>query len=144
MDFDQSSLFMSLYRCLEALYAHAGANSIRNALAISAPWEEVAVALETHLGWRPIEAQSLEALVGMGDKLELMTIRDSIRPAFAGAPSPTLIRAAADYLYRLRNSVVHYRPIHSSVDHSVVDWARLCGAMSTLISYVYSEIFESI
>lgn len=144
LDFDQSSLFMALYRCLEALYAHAGANRLRSTLGISTPWEEVAIALETDLSWRPIEWQSLEALVGMGAEPDLILIRDAISPAFPGDPSTDLTRAASDYLYRLRNSVVHYRPAHALIDHSLVDWNKLCRACATLISYVYSEIFGSL
>jgi hypothetical protein len=143
LDFDPSSLFMALYRCLESLYSHTGANKLRTALNITAPWEDIATALESELSWRPIEAQSLEALVGLGDKTDLSNIRDAISPAFPGAPSGDLVRAATDYLYKLRNAVVHYRPVHNTLNHSLVDWTALCRSCATLISYVYSEVFGS-
>ncbi len=144
LDFDQSSLFMSLYRCLESLYAHAGANRLRSSLGIAATWDQVAVALEADLNWRPIEWQSLEALMAMGAMTDLLLIRDSISPAFPGYPPTDVVRAASDYLYKLRNSVVHFRPSHSKVDHTLVNWNELCGACATLISYVYSEVFGSL
>lgn len=144
LDFDKASLFLALYRCLESLYAHAGANRVRHRLGLSQSWNEVAVALEAELGWRPIEWQSLEALMAMGAERDLEAIRDSISPAFPGDPPSDRVRAASDYLYKLRNSAVHFRPVHSVVDHSAVDWGRLCQACATLIAYVYSEIFGTL
>lgn len=144
LDFDKASLFLALYRCLESLYAHAGANRVRGRLGLTQSWTEVAVALEAELGWRPTEWQSLESLMAMGAVQDLEVIRDAINPAFPGDPPSDLVRAASDYLYKLRNSSVHFRPAHSIVDHSAVDWNRLCQACATLIAYVYSEIFGSL
>jgi hypothetical protein len=144
LDCDRASLFLALYRCLESLYAHAGANRVRSRFGLTQSWSEVAVALEAELGWRPTEWQSLESLMAMGAKQDLEAIRDSISPAFPGNPPAELVRAASDYLYKLRNSAVHFRPAHSIVNHGVVDWGRLCQACATLIAYVYSEIFGSL
>jgi len=144
LDFDQSSLFMALYRCLESLYSHAGANRLRDVLNVAVSWEEVAIALESELNWRPIEGQSLEALVSMGAESDLSEICDAIRPAFAGGPQAEAAKAAGYYLYKLRNSVVHYRPAHSKIDHNLVDWSKLCRSCTMLIAYVYSEVFGSI
>lgn len=144
LDFDQSSLFMALYRCLESLYSHAGANRLREALNVTAPWEDVAIALESELNWRPIEGQSLEVLVNMGAGSDLSEICEAIKPAFAAGPSADPAKAAGYYLYKLRNSVVHYRPAHSKIDHSLVDWSKLCSSCTMLIAYVYSEVFGSL
>lgn len=144
LDFDKTSLFLALYRCLESLYAYAGADRIRTRFGLTLPWNDVAVALETDLGWRPAEWQSLESLMDMGAQQDLEAIRDSISPAFPGTPPADLVRAASDYLYRLRNSAVHFRPAHSIVNHDVVDWGRLCQACATVIAYVYSDIFDSL
>lgn len=144
LDTDPASLFMALYRCLESLYAYSGASKLRSMLNIQATWETVAVALESSLGWRPTEATSLERLVAMGYKEDLVKVRDAIIPAFPGGGPSQLQRAATEHLYKLRNSVVHFRPAHSLIDLNRVDWKVLSEALINLICYSYSEIFDSI
>lgn len=144
LDYDPSALFMSLYRCMEALYAHSGANKIRSTLNISTSWSDVAVALEQELNWRPVEWQSLESLVSMGYRGDIAKITNAIKPAFPGSQAENEYKSASDLLYKLRNSVVHYRQIHKNVDHNLVDWNTLCASCVDLIAYMYSEIFNTL
>src|ERR1039457_313496 len=43
LDMDQSALFLALYRCLEALYAHTQTQGLMTALKMSRPWVEMAL-----------------------------------------------------------------------------------------------------
>lgn len=144
LDYDRASVFMALYRCFEALYAYAGASKIKNALNLPQSWDLIAAQLELNLNWRPIEGQSLELLMKMAAENDLIKIRDAISPAFPGDGPGDIVRSASDYLYKLRNSVVHFRAIHSLVEHDKVDWESLCCACATSVAYIYSEIFGSI
>src|SRR5438034_1749124 len=63
LDLDPSALFLALYRCLEALYAHGLVRELSNTLKITMSWIEMAQILEAKLGWYPREEPSLEALL---------------------------------------------------------------------------------
>lgn len=143
LDYDPASLFLALYRCLEALYSRSGAERLRASLAISADWEAVARSLESELGWRPVEAGSLESLVRMGAQSEWKSISDAISPAIPGTGGRDRAMTASKAIYKLRNSTVHFRPSTSAIILEKVDWDSLCCSMVTLISYVYSDIFDS-
>lgn len=143
-DPNPSSLFLALYKCLESLYSRTASERIKKTLNVASDWKEISVALENDLGWRPIEAGSLESLVNLGAEREWTDIQAAIAPAFPGFVANEEATRAARLIYKLRNSVVHFRPIHSRVQLKDVDWPLLCSAMVNLVSYVYSEIFESL
>jgi len=73
-DADPTSFFLALYRCLEALYAFSGARRLIDSLGMTAPWANVAAALETELGWYPREENSLTQLLGMAAIQDLQAI----------------------------------------------------------------------
>jgi hypothetical protein len=54
LDLDPSALFLALYRCLEALYAHSLSRELANALGITKSWSEMAQTLEATLVSCPI------------------------------------------------------------------------------------------
>lgn len=140
-DTDQAGLFLALYRCLEALYAYTASTKVANALGYSGTWHEVAVALEREIGWRPREEDSLAGLYARSREEILTEICDCL-----GDPRPgniTVATAAAKQTYKLRNSLVHYRPIHHSIEHSRIDWNRLCAALTQVIGEIYFDIFTS-
>lgn len=141
-DADPAALFLALYRCLEALYAYTASMKLAAALGFTGSWQDVSVALERDIGWRPREEDSLAGLFTNCDPELLNQLFDYIgedRPEAATAAS-----AAAKRTYKLRNGLVHYRPIHHTIEHSGVDWNALCVTLSLIISDVYFDIFTTI
>lgn len=141
-DADPAALFLALYRCLEALYAYTASMKIATALGFGGPWKEVAVALEQELGWRPREEDSLASLFQRSDPELLNQLFECMgleRPEASLAPP-----SAAKNTYKLRNCLVHYRPIHHSIEFKVVKWNDLCATLSLIIREVYFEIFTSV
>lgn len=138
-DHDPASLFLALYRCLEALYAWSLTNDLMRELSLKGHWTELAQTLEASLGWRPREEQSLVGLLALADPRDLREIaqvcggeNDFKDPA----------ATAGKRVYALRNSLVHYRPIHRNQNHESIDWNRLCELMATVAFYVYSKIMS--
>ncbi len=138
LDMHPSALFLSLYRCLEALYAYTHTQKLMTTLEISKPWAEMAETLETALGWYPREEPSLEALLAYAVGEDLQATAAALNdPIPAGVRSESYV---AKRIYQLRNSLVHYRPFHHKFSFKEVDWNRLCEAMALLVFHIYGEI----
>lgn len=138
-DTDPSSVFLALYRCLEALYAYSHVTQLNGKLGLSKPWDQVAELLERQLGWRPREESSLEILLrsaplkhDLEEALDAMNIK---RQA-----NSDVFSVATKSIYQLRNSLVHYRPLHQQLNPQCIDWNRLCKAMCCLVHDAYESI----
>lgn len=139
-DADPAAIFLALYRCLESLYAYSSAQRLIRALKATGDWVDVAVALEDQLGWYPREASSLADLLSSAPKTDLERIFHAIKEPIPEKTS-NLPASAANLIYRLRNNLVHFRPIHRRLDFQSIEWNRLCTAVATLVWHVYSEAF---
>ena len=138
LDMDSSALFLALYRCLEALYAHTQTQRLMAALEVSKPWAEMAQTLEATLGWYPREEPSLEALLSHAVPEDLQAIASALNDKI---PDEAGIEAyVARRIYQLRNTLVHYRPFHHKFSFGEVNWNRLCEAMALLVFHVYAEV----
>lgn len=138
-DTDPAGLFLALYRCLEALYAYTASTRVAAALGFSGTWHEVAVALEREIGWRPREEDSLTGLFARSNVETLNAIFDCLGDTCPAAD--TVAAVAAKRTYKLRNSLVHYRPIHHTIEHAGIDWNKLCATLSRVLREVYFDIF---
>ena len=137
LDMDPAALFLALYRCLEALYAHAQAQALMTRVGLEKDWVEMAETLESTLGWYPREEPSLETLLAT-------TLSEDLRGVAAAFKEPVPPDAkessfVAKKIYGLRNALVHYRPYHRKVSTAQVDWNRLCEAMTRLVRHVHLE-----
>ena len=141
LDLDPASLFLALYRSLEALYAREQTLSLMSKLGISKDWIEMAQLLEAHLGWRPREESSLESLLRFASSESLSRVLSFLGPVERSVSSPQ--SAVAKRIYALRNGLVHYRAFHRSMPFEPSDWSRLCEAMTDLISEVYSATIRA-
>jgi hypothetical protein len=141
-DTDPAGLFLALYRCLEALYAYTASTKVATAFGFSGSWQEVAVVLEREIGWRPREEESLAGLFSRSGVETLKEIFDCLGEACPNAG--VIAAAAAKRTYKLRNSLVHYRPIHHTIEHEDINWNELCITLSLVIREVYFDIFTSV
>lgn len=140
-DTDPAGLFLALYRCLEALYAYNASTKVATALGFSGAWHEVAVALEREIGWRPREEDSLAGLYARSNRATLTDVCDCLEGTTPN--DETVVATAAKRTYKLRNCLVHYRPIHHTVELSGIDWNKLCAALTQIIGEVYFDVFTS-
>jgi hypothetical protein len=144
-DADPTSFFLALYRCLEALYAFSSAKRLIDVLALGAGvgWAGMAAALETELGWWPREESSLAQLLLMAASQDLTAVKTLLSEGRDDGLVENLHHHAAQRIYKLRNSIVHYRPIHQNFDFGKMNWSALCMSMAAIVLYVYSAVFES-
>ena len=70
-DSDPRTMYMALYRCLEATYAYEACRKLARALGLPVAWRELAIALDSELNWRPQEASSLNLVLRYADRQDL-------------------------------------------------------------------------
>lgn len=136
LDFDPASLFLALYRSLEALYARGKTLSLRSELGVTTDWIKLAQLLEAHLGWYPKEETSLESLLREANEQDLQKLVEALDETLPDGA--VLASFTARRIYALRNSLVHFRPFHQLQPIDKVDWCRLCGAMANLVTEIYA------
>jgi len=137
-DHDRTSLFLALYRCLEALYSYAATASLVSSLGIQKDWKVVSKQLEIDLRWYPKEDAALQGLFQRAGLKELIDISNSLK--IPQEPLDTLSGRSARAIYDIRNKSVHFRPFHQGVDFDLIDWSKLCTALSCIVLDVYNEI----
>lgn len=140
-DGDQGTLFLALYRCMEALYSFSSAKLLRDELSSTKSWTDIAVALEDKLGWRPKEDGSLADLLKFASEVDARAISNLINIC-PRADANNVFADAAIKIYWLRNSLVHYRPVHSKIDLDKLDWNEICSAMAGIVHNIYYGIFK--
>ena len=138
---EPSYFFLSLYRCVEALYAFAGADRLRRSLSLTVGWDRIAAALEDELAWHPREEGSLEALLSTSSEKDLRLVLTACQQDHSDLDGKALLNQAAKRIYWVRNSTVHYRPSQQKVDLDKVDWNQLCCAMTGIVFSTYLHVF---
>lgn len=137
-DLDPQSLYMALYRCIEATYAYESCRKLVNRLALSASWLELAVALESEVGWHPQEASSLNLVLRHALEKDLEEVCQCL-----GADSKADLHVdAGRAIYRLRNRIVHFRPGGEPVDVDSINWNRLCKCLVSIVFTVFSHAYS--
>lgn len=137
-DLDPRSLYMALYRCIEATYAYESCRKLVSRLSLSASWLELAVALESEVGWHPQEASNLNLVLQYALDEDLEEVCDCL--SVDGAAD--LHVAAGRAIYRLRNRIVHFRPGGEPFDVDSIDWNRLCKCLVMIVFNVFSRAYS--
>lgn len=139
LDLDPRSLFMSLYRCIEATYAHDKATKLKKDLSIEHEWHKIAEVLENAMSWRPLEASSLNVVLAYAKQDDLLEVCECLDVTLQD--DTNLASAAGKAIYQLRNRIVHYRPALAPVDSAEIDWNRLCIALVSVAHEVFHTAY---
>lgn len=136
-DSDPRSLFMALYRCIEATYAYESCRKLVGTLGLDKDWHELAAALESEVGWHPQEAASLNLVLTYALQDDLVGVCQSLRAHMGQDVEVSAGRA----IYRLRNSIVHFRPGGTGVQFDDIDWNELCLRLVGIVFNVFSHAY---
>lgn len=140
LDLDPRSLYMSLYRCIEATYAHDKASRLKASLSVEHSWNEIAAVLENEMSWRPLEAESLNAVLRYAQNEDLIDVCQCLDVDLE-KDLKNLSSLAGKAIYKLRNQIVHYRPAHIPLNFESTDWNRLCKALVAIASDVFHRAY---
>ncbi|CAN5577102.1 hypothetical protein BH11ACT6_BH11ACT6_12000 [soil metagenome] len=137
-DYDPRSLFMALYRCIEATYAYESCRKLVNRLSIGTAWHDLAAALESEVGWHPREAASLNIVLQYAHQNDLADICSLLNTK----PGDNLADSAGRAIYKTRNSFVHFRPGNKPPsDLDSMDWNKLCRLLAQIVFSVFSRAY---
>ncbi|MBB5609026.1 MULTISPECIES: hypothetical protein [unclassified Janthinobacterium] len=140
-DADPAGLFLALYRCIEALYSYKSAGKIATEFNLTKDWNEISIILEATLGWRATEASSLNSLLTLCDE----TVFPDLFTALGITIDQTILNIkdlAGKQIYKLRNALVHFRPIHHRKEYEKIDWNLICVVMTEIVRCIYEKIFS--
>lgn len=167
-------VFKDLYRCIENLYAFPKAKKLIDNMncSESIKIEDIIISLENQLGWRPTEQQALQELL----KFAKPTILNEFLKVFTNNSSwstqeelkdkkieeaifdtleiekldKEINQKKAEYigksLYKLRNSLVHFRKALDSDNNKFDDteWNILTRGMLMFIVEIYNEMYKNV
>ncbi len=135
LDFDPRSLFMALYRCIESTYAYENCTRIVDRLQLSISWMELAETLQAEASWRPMEAESLIAMLYHADPVDLASMGRCLGVQVSA-------QSVGNAIYRLRNSIVHFRPGMPAASHRTPEeWNELCASLARIARSVYAKAY---
>ncbi|WP_175009285.1 hypothetical protein [Cellulosimicrobium sp. TH-20] len=136
-DSDPRSMFMAVYRCIEATYAYESMRRVVERLGLTHSWQELARALELEVGWHPQEASSLNLVLVNALDRDLVGICECL----GVEPGQDLRSSTGKAIYRLRNEIVHFRPGVDSAQHQDIDWNRLCSRMIDIVFHTFTRAY---
>lgn len=139
-DADPASMFLALYRCLEALYAYSASKKLAREFGLELSWAEIATKIEKSLGWRPKEADSLLSLLKFARQEDLVAVLAHFGEEKPDVNISLLPDVATRRIYELRNNLVHYRPIHHFFEFKNVRLNEISATIEKIIRSIYSEI----
>ena len=136
-DADPRSLYMALYRCIEATYAFETSRRLVDDLKLSVPWVEMAEALANVAGWRPQEASSLNIVLRNALEQDLRDVCQCLNVSVGN----DVAASAGKAIYSLRNRIVHYRPGTERVELESVAWNMLCHLLVRIVFHVFTKAY---
>ncbi len=136
-DADPRSLFMALYRCIEATYAYEATQKIVDKLRLEVTWLELATVLDGEIGWHPQEASTLNLVLKNALRTDLGELCRLLKSELGADPATSAGKA----LYQLRNRVVHHRG-GEAVGFDDYDWNALCGVLINVVFHVFTHAYS--
>tara|TARA_R110002051_G_scaffold8952_3_gene36326 strand:- start:202 stop:1248 length:1047 start_codon:yes stop_codon:yes gene_type:complete len=140
LDSDPTSMFMSLYRCLEFIFSYGPISGLINALSLSVSWSDMLKELESRSSWRSKEDKSLAELFKAADIALVAKLAKQLSVDISKTPDE-IAESTAGKIYDLRNNIVHYRPAHKDAQLSKHNWNRICEYLSDVVLNVYQKSF---
>ena len=133
--------FLDVYRCIEQLFPLPKIAALTADLGVTLPAMKVARSLETHLGWRRPEIDSLIQITSNGPPALTKRLQQFFH-IDVGVSDPAASVARA--IYDLRNRCVHFRPLQAmEIDAEPPDWIALVDMLLELVQFLYRENSQS-
>lgn len=131
------NLFLEAYRCIEQLYGMKRFGALKAKLNFAASPRELAKMLEDQLKWRPREAEAFTSLTALCDEGLISQVCSGL--ALEADTHEKRCSRLVDELYGLRNTIVHYRPVHEVVQKSDADWNLMIRGMLAIVAQLYND-----
>lgn len=130
--------FLELYRSIERLFPITDLQEFYKQSNISMPFLDFAAKIEDVLNWKPKEDDAIKKIFD--------NCREDLKieiKAWAVKVSGNKDTEPSKYIYKLRNSIVHFRAKHENIDCQPDDWDELVCVLLKHIDFYYTE-YENI
>ncbi|WP_041237854.1 hypothetical protein [Gloeothece citriformis] len=126
--------FLDIYRCIERLYPIVILKTLHQNLGIKTSLLEFASNIEQYIGWRPRENEAINQLM---DELpeDIVKLFQEIKQFLEQTTEGKL----GDFIYKIRNSIVHFRPATQAIELDEENWDKLIRASLLAIEYWYDK-----
>lgn len=128
--------FLDVYRCIERLFPISALEDLHKKLNIVYSLLNFADDIESYIGWRPKENGALNKLINYSPKIARQMLCQ-IKGDIKGIEEAKL----GDFIYKIRNSIVHFRPAIQPITSKLDDnnWNRLIHSCLLVIEYWYAK-----
>jgi len=130
--------FLDIYRCIERLLSIPTMVDLKSSLGVSTAAIMLSATLESVLGWRKPEESGLIALLSHTDAT-CKSLHDQLIEFVPTLHKDYSVPVIGTYIYKLRNSIVHYRPATELPDLSEKAWRLILDFMVESISVIYGK-----
>lgn len=111
-------VFIEIYRCIESIFHSYSLKDLYNSFRSSLPIEDFSILMEEKLKVRPKEEDSLITIFEGIDQ-NTTSLIESVKPSNLREVKE------ARWFYKIRNNIVHSRPINEEVDFEDEEWGIL-------------------
>jgi hypothetical protein len=133
------NLFLETYRCIEQMYSAPSVKKLRDNIGSNLALYDLASRLDEHLSWRPKEEVALGKVIASCDEATISSAYQALNPREQDEPEKVYI-VTAQKIYKLRNSIVHYRPDPDPITKSNKEWNKIICAMLEIVRQIYDRL----
>jgi hypothetical protein len=124
--------FLDVYRCIENLFCISALEDFHKKLKIADSLLKFSADVENYIGWRPKENEALNKLIDNSPEEAISSFRE-IKVFIDGQEEGKY----GELIYRVRNSIVHFRPATEEIKLDDENWDKLINSSLLVIDYWY-------
>ena len=126
--------FLDVYRCIENLFCISALEDFHQKLKIADSLLKFSADVENYIGWRPKENEALNKLIDNSPEEAISFFRE-IKVFIDGQEDGKY----GELIYRVRNSIVHFRPATEEIKLDDENWDKLINSSLLVIDYWYNK-----
>lgn len=126
--------FLDIYRCIERLFCISALEDFHKNLKIGDSLLKFSADIENYIGWRPKENESLNKLIENSPEEAIHLFRE-VKVSIDGQEEGKY----GELIYRVRNSIVHFRPANEEIKLDDENWDKLINSSLLVIDYWYKK-----
>lgn len=126
--------FLDIYRCMERLFPIFFLEELHTKLQININLLEFSSNIEKYIGWRPKENEAINQLIDKSPAGAISIFKE-IKKWVDGSEDGK----CGDLVYKIRNSIVHFRPANEYIELDEKYWDKLILACLYIIEHWYVE-----
>ncbi len=126
--------FLDVYRCIERIFFIPKLKELHQNLNIQDTLIKFSADIEQYLGWRPKEDEAINKLIDNSPQ-DIIRILEEVKLHVNG----TSDGKCGELIYKIRNSIVHFRPANQQITLDDKHWDKLIRASLLVIEHWYNE-----